>query len=142
MPLTDCLDLFMLRSMLNISYLHKLGTSSVRGTLLLRLNTDIAVLMWQESTLVEGCDPNTVPDKALQEKEKTLLEKYKLVLQAFLHEQTDLQVMAVYSLQVYCYSVQFPKGNVKGKVVRLPSFILTFIVAGWVFTLVHSLCKT
>jgi len=39
-----------------------------------------------------------------------LLEKYKLVLQAFLHEQTDLQVMAVYSLQVYCYSVQFPKG--------------------------------
>lgn len=76
--------------------------------------------MWQESTLVEGCDPNTVPDKALQEKEKALLEKYKLVLQAFLHEQTDLQVMAVYSLQVYCYSVQFPKGNVKGKVGCLP----------------------
>ena len=120
MPVTECLDLFMLCIMLNVSYMENLGTATVHGTLLLRLNFDIAVLMWQESTLVEGCDPNTVPDKALQEKEKALLEKYKLVLQAFLHEQTDLQVMAVYSLQVYCYSVQFPKGNVKGKVVCLP----------------------
>lgn len=74
------------------------------------LMTVLVKYITQESTLVEGCDPNTVPDKALQEKEKALLEKYKLVLQAFLHEQTDLQVMAVYSLQVYCYSVQFPKG--------------------------------
>lgn len=63
--------------------------------------------------MVEGCDPNTVPDKGLQEKEKALLEKFKLVLQAFLHEQTDLQVMAVYSLQVYCYSLHFPKGDNK-----------------------------
>lgn len=62
---------------------------------------------------MEGCDPNTVPDKALQEKEKALLEKFKLVLQAFLHEQTDLQVVAVYALQVYCYSLHFPKGNVQ-----------------------------
>lgn len=64
----------------------------------------------QESTLAEGCDPNVVPDKALQEKEKALLEKYKLVLKAFLHDHLDLQVTAVYSLQVFCYSNNFPKG--------------------------------
>nr|CAD7447176.1 unnamed protein product [Timema bartmani] len=63
----------------------------------------------QETTLIEGYDQTTVPDKALQEKEKTLLEKFKLVLQAFLHEKTDLQVTAVYSLQVYCYTLHFPK---------------------------------
>ncbi|KAJ1530338.1 hypothetical protein ONE63_005252 [Megalurothrips usitatus] len=64
----------------------------------------------QESTLAEGCDPNVVPDKALQEKEKALLEKYKLVLKAFLHDHVDLQVTAVYSLQVFCYTNNFPKG--------------------------------
>ncbi|XP_026283056.1 eukaryotic translation initiation factor 4 gamma 2 isoform X1 [Frankliniella occidentalis] len=64
----------------------------------------------QESTLGEGSDPNLVPDKALQEKEKALLEKYKLVLKAFLHNHLDLQVTAVYSLQVFCYSNNFPKG--------------------------------
>ncbi|PSN51862.1 Eukaryotic translation initiation factor 4 gamma 2 [Blattella germanica] len=74
------------------------------------LMTVLVKYITQESTLVEGSDPNIVPDKALQEKEKALLEKFKLVLQAFLHEQTDLQVMAVYSLQVYCYSLHFPKG--------------------------------
>lgn len=50
------------------------------------------------------------PDKASQEKEKTLLEKFKPVLQAFLHAHIDLQVVAVYALQVYCFSLDFPKG--------------------------------
>lgn len=81
--------------------------------LLLQLAFHVWCDLSQESTLVEGCDPNAVPEKALQEKEKALLEKFKLVLQAFLHEQTDLQVVAVYALQVYCYSLHFPKGNVR-----------------------------
>ena len=71
----------------------------------------VTFLSFQESTLGEGCDPNVVPDKVLQEKEKALLEKYKLVLKAFLHDHLDLQVTAVYSLQVFCYSNNFPKGN-------------------------------
>lgn len=40
-----------------------------------------------------------------------LLEKFKPVLQAFLHDHIDLQVIAVYALQVYCYTLQFPKGE-------------------------------
>ncbi|XP_075213295.1 N-acetyltransferase 1 isoform X2 [Lycorma delicatula] len=47
--------------------------------------------------------------KAVQEKEKTLLEKFKTVLHPFLHD-IDLQVTAVYALQVYCFSLDFPKG--------------------------------
>lgn len=49
--------------------------------------------------------------KAVQEKEKALLEKFKTVLQPFLHD-IDLQVTAVYALQVYCLSLDFPKGNI------------------------------
>jgi hypothetical protein len=86
--------------------------------------------------LVEGCDPNTVPDKALQEKEKALLEKFKLVLQAFLHEQTDLQVMAVYSLQVYCYSLHFPKGDNIYPALILHVFKIKLSVHMWSLTAV------
>lgn len=66
-----------------------------------------------ESTLMEGVDPNQVPDKTLIDKEHNLLERYKVVLQAFLHEKVDLQVIALYCLQVYCYSLQFPKGMLR-----------------------------
>lgn len=48
--------------------------------------------------------------KAVQEKEKALLERFKSVLQAFLHEDINLQVTAVYALQVFCHSLKFPKG--------------------------------
>lgn len=43
-------------------------------------------------------------------KERALLEKYTVVLQHFLHEKTDLQVTAVYSLQAHCHTLGFPKG--------------------------------
>lgn len=43
-------------------------------------------------------------------KERALLEKYTVVLQHFLHEKTDLQVTAVYSLQAHCHALGFPKG--------------------------------
>lgn len=61
-------------------------------------------------TLAEGVDYTAAPDKALQEKERDLLEKYKPVFQAFLHDHTDLQVVALYALQVHCYNHNFPKG--------------------------------
>jgi len=59
----------------------------------------------------EMLDPSALADKQLQDKEKMLLEKYKPVLQAFLHDRSNLQMIAVYSLQVLCYSLQFPKGT-------------------------------
>jgi translation initiation factor 4G len=75
-----------------------------------RSNSDRWFVM-QESTLAEGVDTTTPPDKPVQEKEQALLERYKLVLQSFLHEKVDLQVVAVYALQVFCHALQFPKGE-------------------------------
>jgi len=63
-----------------------------------------------DSTLAEGLDPTVNPDKNLADKEKELLERYKPVLQAFLHNHTDLQTTAIYALQVFMYSNKFPKG--------------------------------
>ncbi|XP_059486648.1 eukaryotic translation initiation factor 4 gamma 2 isoform X2 [Neocloeon triangulifer] len=64
----------------------------------------------QESTLAEGLDASNPPEKAVLEKEQALLGRFKLVLQSFLHEKVDLQVIAVYGLQTFCHSLQFPKG--------------------------------
>lgn len=42
--------------------------------------------------------------------EKELIEQYKPVLQHFLANQPKLQLVAVYALQVFCFSRNFPKG--------------------------------
>jgi len=42
--------------------------------------------------------------------EKELIEQYKPVLQHFLANQPKLQLVAVYGLQVFCFSRNFPKG--------------------------------
>ncbi|CAH1399349.1 unnamed protein product [Nezara viridula] len=63
-----------------------------------------------QESMGKGVTNGSVHDKAVQEKEKALLERFKSVLQAFLHEDINLQVTAVYALQVFCYSLEFPKG--------------------------------
>lgn len=64
----------------------------------------------QESTMAPGVPLVSPPDKALAEKEKDLTRKYAPVLQAFLEGKPRLQLLAIYALQVYCYSLNFPKG--------------------------------
>ncbi|XP_053684298.1 eukaryotic translation initiation factor 4 gamma 2 [Sabethes cyaneus] len=49
-------------------------------------------------------------DKQPVEKEKEILKKYCPVLNAFLHGNNDLQLIAIYAMQVYWYSIDFPKG--------------------------------
>lgn len=48
-------------------------------------------------------------DKVLQE-EKAMLKKFQGVLQSYLQHDRNLQVVAVNALQVFCYSMDFPKG--------------------------------
>ncbi|XP_018410776.1 PREDICTED: eukaryotic translation initiation factor 4 gamma 2-like [Nanorana parkeri] len=50
------------------------------------------------------------PSKEQLEAEKQLLLSFKPVMQKFLHDHVDLQVSALYALQVHCYSKNFPKG--------------------------------
>jgi translation initiation factor 4G len=49
-------------------------------------------------------------DKEAADKEKEMIEQYKPVLQQFLQNHHDLQLVAVYALQVFCFSRGFPKG--------------------------------
>uniref|UniRef100_A0A665UXY8 Eukaryotic translation initiation factor 4 gamma 2 n=2 Tax=Echeneis naucrates TaxID=173247 RepID=A0A665UXY8_ECHNA len=50
------------------------------------------------------------PSKEQLDEEKQLLLSFKPVMQKFLHDHIDLQVGALYALQVHCNSKAFPKG--------------------------------
>ncbi|CAL8403640.1 unnamed protein product [Boreogadus saida] len=50
------------------------------------------------------------PTKEQMDQEKQMLQDFKPVAQKFLHDQVDLQVCALYALQVHCSSKAFPKG--------------------------------
>ncbi|XP_077479684.1 eukaryotic translation initiation factor 4 gamma 2a [Stigmatopora argus] len=50
------------------------------------------------------------PSKEQLDEEKQLLLSFKPVMQKFLHEHMELQVAALYALQVHCNAKHFPKG--------------------------------
>ncbi|KAJ8971557.1 hypothetical protein NQ314_000644, partial [Rhamnusium bicolor] len=50
-------------------------------------------------------------EKAVIEKETSLLKRYQPILHAFLREKSSLQLVAVYSLQMHFYSLSFPRGQ-------------------------------
>ncbi|KAM4593195.1 eukaryotic translation initiation factor 4 gamma 2a [Odontesthes bonariensis] len=50
------------------------------------------------------------PSKEQLDEEKKLLLSFKPVMQKFLHDHVDLQVGALYALQVHCNAKGFPKG--------------------------------
>lgn len=64
----------------------------------------------QEVNFLEGNDSSAAPSKEQLEQEKQLLLSFKPVMQKFLHDHLDLQVSALYALQVHCYNMNFPKG--------------------------------
>ncbi|KAL8614445.1 hypothetical protein ACOMHN_007781 [Nucella lapillus] len=74
------------------------------------LVTSMVKYITGESTMKESADSSVTPDKAVMDKEKELLDKLRGVLQKFLHEHIDLQVAALYAVQVFCHAHQFPKG--------------------------------
>lgn len=51
------------------------------------------------------------PSKEKLEEEKQLLLSFKPVMQKFLHDHINLQVSALYALQVHCSAKAFPKGT-------------------------------
>ncbi|CAG9856771.1 unnamed protein product [Phyllotreta striolata] len=50
-------------------------------------------------------------EKAVIEKESSLLQRYQPILHAFLREKSSLQLVALYSLQMHFYSLGFPRGQ-------------------------------
>lgn len=63
-----------------------------------------------QETIYEDFDPTVLPAKAAIERELTQLRKYCPVLNAFLNGNGDLQLVAIFAMQVFCYSYNFPKG--------------------------------
>lgn len=61
--------------------------------------------------MTEGDEQLSSPTKEQLDQEKQLLLAFKPVMQKFLHDHTDLQVSALYALQVHCNSNAFPKGT-------------------------------
>ncbi|KAM3877027.1 eukaryotic translation initiation factor 4 gamma 2-like [Diretmus argenteus] len=55
-------------------------------------------------------DQLAAPTKEQLDQEKQLLLAFKPVMQKFLHDHIDLQVSALYALQVHCNAKAFPKG--------------------------------
>ena len=61
--------------------------------------------------MAEGDDQLSTPSKEQLEQERLLLLAFKPVMQKFLHDHTQLQVGALYALQVHCNASGFPKGT-------------------------------
>lgn len=74
------------------------------------LMTVVLKFITQETSLAEGSDIKKHPDKIIIEKEETMLHKYCPILQTFLESNVELQLIAVYAMQVFCYNEKFPKG--------------------------------
>ncbi|XP_040569175.1 eukaryotic translation initiation factor 4 gamma 2 [Lepeophtheirus salmonis] len=62
------------------------------------------------TTLSPDIDPTQSVDKYLTDKEKELLSSYGIVLQPFVRDNSELQLVAVYAIQVFCNSRNYPKG--------------------------------
>ena len=69
--------------------------------------------IFQETTLLGDMDNSSQPDKSATDQEKSMLEKYTPILQAFLHADSQSQLHAVYALQAYAYAKDYPKGNIR-----------------------------
>ncbi|XP_050409520.2 eukaryotic translation initiation factor 4 gamma 2, partial [Patella vulgata] len=74
------------------------------------LTTSVVKYVAEETTLSDTIDKTQVPDKMVIEKEKECLDKLKLVLQMFLRDHMDLNIVALYAVQVFCHQNGFPKG--------------------------------
>ncbi|XP_004537439.3 eukaryotic translation initiation factor 4 gamma 2, partial [Ceratitis capitata] len=74
------------------------------------LMTVLVKYITQETTLAEGTDTKKHPDRATIDKEEALLLKYCQILRTFLGGSNELQLIAIYALQVFCHNENFPKG--------------------------------
>ncbi|XP_060532495.1 eukaryotic translation initiation factor 4 gamma 2 [Cylas formicarius] len=50
-------------------------------------------------------------EKAMVEKENSMLKRYQPILHAFLRDKSSLQLVALYSLQMHFYTLGFPRGQ-------------------------------
>lgn len=66
--------------------------------------------IFHEIYLNETDEQLSSPSKEQLDQEKQLLFAFKPVMHKFLHDHVELQVSALYALQVHCNAKAFPKG--------------------------------
>ncbi|TTD32922.1 Eukaryotic translation initiation factor 4 gamma 2 [Bagarius yarrelli] len=74
------------------------------------LMTSFLQYIFHEVFLNETDEQLSSPSKEQLDQEKQLLFGFKPVMQKFLHDHVELQVSALYALQVHCNTKAFPKG--------------------------------
>uniref|UniRef100_A0A672PUM9 Eukaryotic translation initiation factor 4 gamma 2 n=1 Tax=Sinocyclocheilus grahami TaxID=75366 RepID=A0A672PUM9_SINGR len=74
------------------------------------LMTSFLQYIFAELGVNEGDEQLASPSKEQLDQEKQLLLSFMPVMQKFLHNHADLQVGALYALQVHCNANTFPKG--------------------------------
>ncbi|KAI7814019.1 eukaryotic translation initiation factor 4 [Triplophysa rosa] len=74
------------------------------------LMTSFFQYIFNEIYLNDGEEQLSSPTKEQLDQEKILLLAFKPVMQKFLHDHVELQVSALYALQVHCNAHAFPKG--------------------------------
>uniref|UniRef100_A0A2K5CCM5 Eukaryotic translation initiation factor 4 gamma 2 n=1 Tax=Aotus nancymaae TaxID=37293 RepID=A0A2K5CCM5_AOTNA len=77
---------------------------------LLKLEKELLKQINEVNPPSDETDSSSASSKEQLEQEKQLLLSFKPVMQKFLHDHVDLQVSALYALQVHCYNSNFPKG--------------------------------
>lgn len=75
------------------------------------LMTVVVKYVTSQTSFPEGTDVKNCPDKATIQKEESLFENYCQILKSFLGHSTELQLLAIYALQLFCVNENFPKGN-------------------------------
>lgn len=75
------------------------------------LMTVVVKYVTSHTSFPEGTDIKHCPDKATIQKEESLLHKYCNLLKSFLGHSIELQLIAIYALQVFCVNENFPKGK-------------------------------
>ncbi|XP_076801566.1 eukaryotic translation initiation factor 4 gamma 2-like [Clavelina lepadiformis] len=66
--------------------------------------------MTRDCSLADGVDRTKNASKEIQMREKMRLSAMKPVLQKFMHDQTRLQLHALYAVQTFAFTNNFPKG--------------------------------
>lgn len=64
----------------------------------------------ESTTLAEGVDRDVKPSKSVEGDEKKLFHQLKPLMQKFLHDDSSLQMTALYTVQNFCHEQKFPKG--------------------------------
>lgn len=90
------------------------------------LMTVVVKYVTSQTSFPEGTDIKNCPDKLTIQKEESLFEKYCQILKSFLGHSSDLQLIAIYALQVFCVNESFPKGKLPPLETVSYSFLLDY----------------